>query len=132
MIERMSPDEAKIIKYLKGKVDIPYCNFNGNLLKGEGYRTIVDHATLLIDKVELQFPQNLNAYLANFISLGILIDMYGVYRSNEEFYNPIKERYRLKQLESQFVPNHFKSITVEKSYYKITDFGKLFIKACTK
>lgn len=132
MIERMSPDEARILKYLKGKSDIPYCTFNGNILNGDGYKTIVDHATLLIYEIDLQFPQNLIAYQANFISLGVLIDMSGVYKTNEELYNPIKQRYGLKQLEAQLVPNHFKSITVEKSYYKITDFGKLFINACIK
>ena len=29
MIERLSPDEARIIKYLKGKEDIQYCDFRG-------------------------------------------------------------------------------------------------------
>ena len=32
MIERMSPDEARILKYLQGKDNIQYCNFNGNVL----------------------------------------------------------------------------------------------------
>ena len=30
------------------------------------------------------------------------------------------------------VPNHYKSITIKKSYYKVTDLGKLFIKSCVK
>lgn len=132
MIERMSPDEAKLLKYLQGKDDIQYCNFNGNVLKGEGFNILFDHITLLDKEVDMQYPQNLSSYLANFISLGILIDMSGQYKIDKTIYNQIREVYGLKKLESQLVPNIFKSITVVESYYKVTDFGKLFIKACIK
>lgn len=30
MIERISPDEAKLLKYLRREDDIPYCTFNGD------------------------------------------------------------------------------------------------------
>ena len=132
MIERMSPDEARILSYLKGKTEIQYCSFKGNDLNGNGFNTIIDHATLINFEVELQFPQNINAYLDNFISLGIVIDMSGVYKIDKTIYNLIRERYQLSQLEALLVPGVFKSITVQESYYKITDFGKLFIKACIK
>jgi len=132
MIERMSPDEARLLKYLQGKSEIQYCNFYGNVLKGEGFHTIFDHATLLDKDVDLQYPKNLSSYLSNFISLGILIDMSGQYKIDKTIYNQIREKYGLRQLEASLVPIVFKSITVEESYYKITDFGKLFIKACIK
>ena len=31
MIERMSSDEARLLKYLKGKDDIQYCSFKGHI-----------------------------------------------------------------------------------------------------
>lgn len=132
MIGRISPDEARLLKYLQGKDNIQYCNFNGNVLKGEGFHTLFDHVTLLDKEVDMQYPQNLSSYLANFISLGILNDMSGQYKIDKTIYNQIREKYGLKNLESQLVPNVFKSITVEESYYKVTDFGKLFINACIK
>ena len=132
MIERMSPDEARLLKYLKGKNEMQYCTFNGNALKGEGFRTLADHITLLDNEVDLQYPQNVNAYLANFISLGIIVDMSGIYKIDKTIYNKIREKFGLKQVESTLVPKHFKSITVVESYYIITDFGKLFINACIK
>ncbi len=128
----MSPDEARLLKYLQGKSEIQYCNFDGNVLKGEGFHTIFEHATLLDKDVDLQYPKNLSSYLSNFISLGILIDMSGQYKIDKTIYNQIREKYGLRQLEASLVPKVFKSITVEESYYKITDFGKLFIKACIK
>ena len=74
----------------------------------------------------------MNAYLANFVSLGILFDMAGTYRIDETEYNEIKRVYGFEELKRQLVPTVFKDITLEKSYYQITDFGKLFIRACIK
>ena len=132
MIERMSPDEARILSYLKDKIDIQYCNFYGDTKDGEGYAPLFDHETLLRNEIEFNYPQNLNAYLANFISLGIIIDKAGIFRVDKTIYNKIRDKVNLKKLEDTLVPQTYKSITVEESYYEITDFGKLFIKACIK
>lgn len=132
MIERISPDEARLLKHLKGKREIEYCNFNGHSLQEEGYLVLADHVTMLDKEVELQYPNNINAYLANFISLGILMDVVGKVKINKTVYNAIREKYGLKKIEPELVPNVFKSISVEEGYYKITDFGKLFIEACIR
>ena len=132
MIERMSPDEAKLLNYLKGKEDIQYCVFNGCSLDGNGFVTLFDHVTILDDEVTFSFPKNINAYLANFVSLGIIIDMSEQFRMDKTIYNRIRDKYNLKALEEVLVPRSFKSISVKESYYLITDFGKLFIKACIK
>ena len=132
MIERMSHDEARLLKYLEGKDDIEYCSFKGDNKDGEGFITILEHATLLDDEVKFCFPQNIGVYLANFISLGIIEDMSGVHKVDKTNYNKIREKYRLGQLEKELVPTEFKSITVSESFYQVTDLGKLFIKACIK
>lgn len=132
IIERLSPDEARIIKYLKGKEDILYCDFRGNVKNGNGYNTIIEHATLIPQEVHLAFPKNVNAYLANFVSLGILFDMVGTYRIDQTIYNKIKEFYGFEKLKTQLAPNVFKEVVANNSYYKVTDFGKLFIQACIK
>lgn len=132
IIERLSPDEAKIIKYLKGKKEIQYCDFRGNIKEGNGFRTIKEHATLIPQEVHLEFPNNVSAYLANFISLGILYDMDGTYKVDQTIYNKIQEVYDFENLKTQLVPNIFQEVVTNKSYYKVTDFGKLFIQACIK
>lgn len=130
MIEKLSPDEARIIKYLEGKEDIQYCDFRGQ--KENGYIDLRYHLTLIAQNVKLDFPQNINAYLANFVSLGILFDMAGTFRVDETIYNKIKRVYGFEELKRQLVSTVYKDITLEKSYYQITDFGKLFIRACIK
>jgi hypothetical protein len=62
----------------------------------------------------------------------VLIDVHGKFKIDKTIYNAIREKYGLKTKESYYVPSIFKSITVEEGYYRITDFGKLFIKACIK
>lgn len=132
MIERMSPDEARILNFIKGKEDIEYCIFKGDSLDGNGYIILYDHITTIDSEVELIFPQNINAYLANFISLGILIDMNDQCLVEEKNYNQIQEIHKLEELKEKLVPNTYKSISVKKSFFRVTDFGKLFIKACIK
>lgn len=132
MIERLSPDEARIIQYLKGKQDIQYCDFRGYTLDGKGFFDLRYHQTLLTQYIKLDFPQNVNAYLANLESLGILLDMAGTYRIDETVYNEIKRVYDFELLKAQSVPNFYKKIEAKKSFYQVTDFGKLFIQACIK
>lgn len=55
MIEKLSPDEARIIKYLEGKEDIQYCDFRGQ--KENGYIDLRYHLTLIAQNVKLDFPQ---------------------------------------------------------------------------
>lgn len=133
IIGRLSEDEAKIIQYLKNVLDIPYCSFRAiSKADGGGFLTILDHATMLPLKVKLNFPQNISAYLYNFISLGILTDKDGVYKTDNTEYNNLCKVYGLASEKQKYVPSIFKDIEVSKSYYEVTPLGKLFISACVK
>ena len=133
MIERLSPDEARILKYLHSAKEILYCNFKANYADaGRGFIIFLDHVTMLDENVDLIFPQNISAYLANLVGLGIIIDMGNLYKVDETIYNKIQEKYGLQQYEENLDHNKFKSITVGKGYYKLTYLGELFIKACIK
>lgn len=132
MIERLSPDEARIIRYLKENDYIQYCDFRGNIKDGNGFHILQEHLTLIPQNVTLDFPDNTNAYFANLVSLGILLDMNGTYKVDQSIYNQIKELYEFELYKTRYVPNVFKNIVTNNSYYKVTKFGKLFIKACVK
>lgn len=132
MIERMSPDEARILEYLKDKEDIQYCDINAYLKEGSGFVCLYEHVTVLDVDVPLNYPQNTNAYLANFVSLGILRDKKGIFRTDKTQYNRISEKYKVEELTKEYVPTKFNSIDVDESYYQVTPFGRLFIQACIK
>lgn len=134
MIERMSPDETNIIKYLDDKTEILYCRFNGIVKMEEanrkGFVTLEKYVTLLPFEIQFMFPQNLEAYLSNLVGLGILSDMHGQYKYDEKSYNSIVQNSDYDKLLTEYVPNEYQSIEIEKGFYEVTDLGKLFIKAC--
>ncbi|WP_289066942.1 DUF4393 domain-containing protein [Alistipes sp.] len=133
MIERLSTDEARIIKYLIDSIDVPYCSFRAiSNNDGGGFLTIGDHLTLIPYYVSLDYPQNINAYLSNLVSIGVLIDKVGLYKIDKSNYDEICEKNDLNGLKQRLVPTVFKNIEVSKSYYEITSFGRLFIDACIK
>ncbi|WP_418313500.1 DUF4393 domain-containing protein [Porphyromonas sp.] len=132
MIERMSPDEARILEYLKDKEDIQYCDINAYSNQNSGYDTLAEHVTMIEHDVALIYPKNSNAYLANLVSLGILRDKKGTFRMDKTQYNRIREEYHVEELTASAVPEIYKSIEVEESYYQVTPFGRLFIQACIK
>lgn len=132
MIERMSPDEARILEYLKDKENIEYCDINARSNQTSGYNTIFEHVTMIEDDVVLIYPKNTNAYLANLVSLGILRDEKGTFRMDKTQYNRIRKKCHIEELTEKLVPTLHKSIEVEESYYQVTPFGRLFIQACIK
>lgn len=132
MIERMSPDEARILEYLKDKEDIQYCDINVYSNQNSGYNTLFEHVSMIEEDVALIYPENTNAYLANLVSLGIFCDKKGTFRMDKTQYNRIKGKYQVEELTASLVPESFKSIKVEESYYQVTPFGRLFIQACIK
>lgn len=130
IISQLSPDEARIIQFLNTQVEIPYCNLKGYIINSSGYATLIETATMIPNKIYLEFKQNINAYYANLIRLGILVDMKGSFLIDDKPYDEIKYAYDFAQYE-KFVPNQFSRIEVEKSYLNITEYGRLFINACT-
>lgn len=133
IIARLSPDEARIIECLSEKDEVLYCSFRGIVPPPEeGFITIQNYITLLPYQVNLDFPENITAYISNLVSIGILQNMEGLYKSNEDEYNEICKKYKLEELKSQYVPETYRQIQVAKGFYEITPFGKLFINACVK
>lgn len=130
IVQNMTPDEARIIQYLKGKDFICYLDFKGELGKGKGFLTILSYATLIPNEVKLSYPDNINAYISNLISLGILQDMSGTYKTDDTKYIEIEKVYR-EGIEKQWMPLSFTKISTKKSYLDVTEFGELFINACT-
>lgn len=126
MIERMSPDEARILEYLKDKEDIQYCDINVYSNQNSGYNTLFEHVSMIEEDVALIYPENTNAYLANLVSLGIFCDKKGTFRMDKTQYNRIKGKYQVEELTASLVPESFKSIKVEESYYQVTPFGRLY------
>ena len=55
-----------------------------------------------------------------------------MYKVADDNYNRIEAKLELEKLRVEYVPDRFKSIDLEKSYYEVTDFGRNFINAVTE
>lgn len=130
IISQLSPDEARIIQYLNNHPYIEYAELKGYPVDVSGYDTYFERSTLIPYRVKLDFKENIKAYFANLIRLGILVDMLSVFKMHSKDYELIREKYNFRLIE-ECVPKIFKNVIPVKSYYDVTPFGSMFIKACT-
>jgi hypothetical protein len=131
LIERLSVDEARIIKYLLDKDIIPCISFRAHIKANDGFAEILSKGTLLQFEIEFLFPQNIKTYLDNLTSMGILDISHGLIKMDENIYNPIYKKYDYETVNENYMKTgNFKNVSKVKSYYNITDFGKAFIIAC--
>ena len=129
IIENLSPDEARIIKYFKGKETIEFCSFRGILKSNGGFQTLLDHVTNIPSEVELLYSKNIGAYISNLVRLGFLVEPQGVHLNDKTGYDQIRKTYGLEKMRKELDLNLFKSLKCIEGYYLVTPFGKLFIEA---
>ncbi len=132
LIERLSVDEARLIKFLNGKDFIPSISIKANIKGGNGFEILFRNATLLQFQVNLVFPQNINTYLDNLTCLGILDISHGFHKLDKMLYQPIADKYNVQQLDSQYKLKGYENVEFDKCFYQITDYGKQFISAIQK
>ncbi|WP_411824662.1 DUF4393 domain-containing protein [Leptospira sp. 'Mane'] len=137
IIENLSPDEAKIIQYLIGEkinikshLTIKYIKFRGNLLETSAGRYLSSRLTNLENQLHLLYPQNINIYLENLITQGILSDKYPSHIL--ESYADLEKSYdtqftKLKNESS----SEFLSVEIRKSYLEVTELGNFFLSSCS-
>lgn len=129
IISQLSPDEARIIQYLKGTAYVLYADIRAYVKNGDGFLIMLPKSTLIPFYVQLDYPENIQAYYSDLIRLGILADKSGLYKTPETAYDEIVTRYNFAEYQ-QLVPNEYKNVEIERSYFEVTSFGKLFIAAC--
>lgn len=137
LIDRLSPDEAILLKYLRHKPEIPVLTIKhyNNPENTNQYKFVIKNKTGLSSKItEIKFPKNINTYLNNLESLGV-IKYQDYYPSgfDKEFEN-IKKQY------NETLNEHFggyeneselnKKKSEDKGMFELTDFGELFVLAC--
>jgi len=132
IIKQMSPDEAKIVQYLKGKDFIPYLSLKANLAKpNKGFVTPVENAMSICSDIDLMYPDNLKVYISNLLSLGIIQDAPSQYLMDDSLYDEIIQNSKLNEEKDKLEKNQlFESVSYVKGYYNIADIIKFFINSC--
>jgi hypothetical protein len=135
LIDRLAPDEAKLITYLHNKDFIPFITYHIYEKGKEAFHVpeYAENLTGLELNCSLNFPQNIKIYLDNLVSIGVLRHETTYFKTDETIYKKLEETYAdsYKKLVEEHTAEKFKAPDLQKGYFDISDFGKLFIKACT-
>jgi len=131
-IKHMSPDEAMIVRFLKGKDFIPYLTLQANLAKpNKGFLTPIENAVSICSEVKLIYPENVKVYISNLLSLGIIVDANSLHLMDDRLYEKVKQDNNLEEEKANLEKDSmFESVVYKSGYYYISDIGKLFINAC--
>jgi len=135
VINRLSPDEAKILFFMKDMRGIPALSME---VSGSNFAKVIllTNETCVHEHVKLSFPQNGNMYFENLTSIGLLKLVYDSTRSKiwADKYKWIESNYleRIKDVDESLT--NFEGLdkcwNINESFYDITDYGRMFIKAC--
>ena len=95
-----------------------------------GYHVILNNFNLLPYNVFLEFPENIDSYLDNLISLGLLHIPHGKGFANEAIYKPLKEHKKVKDLEENL--QNKQKINFENSRVDLTNLSLKLLSLCSK
>lgn len=138
VIDRLSPDEAILLKYLStvdsiAKIDLRYYEYFNDPKKKTQYVHLLKDATLLVNNVNFKFPENVELYLENLISLGLL-------QERDYYHTDLNNDFlEIEDLHKKYLDAHFENIdpkdlskakVVGKGMFEKTNYGRLFIAAC--
>lgn len=135
IIDRLSPDEARILTYLKKQSSIPRIDIK---YRDEPGKTTFNYVALnetgLERVIELNNPDSLTLYLDNLVSLGLISLQDYYYTDLEDSYKELEEMFqeRINSFRQEGIEDKdFKRrISVDKKMYLVTNYGHLFIDAC--
>lgn len=132
IIKRMSPDEAKIVQYLKGRAFIPYISLRAIFKAPQsGFITPIEKMVSLDCDLSLIYPENIMIYISNLLSLGILSDSGTLHLVDDNLYQYVIQKKQLDKVKDIYENmDEIETVEYNKGYYEVTEIGKLFIKTC--
>lgn len=127
IIKQLTPDEAKLLKYLSHNPNQPLIDVKLTYPEN-GYITQLHNFTNIGEGI-CENADEIYAYLDNLERLKIIEIPLGIYIKNEEVYKPLEEHTKVKQLMSSPVPAECK-MEIERHKFNLTAFGQNLIKIC--
>jgi len=128
MIKNMSPDEAKIMRFLALSGDQPLINIK-LVNEQRHFRIVHRHLSLIGIKSQCAHPPLAANYLDNLERLG-LVDTPDRYIATEALYQEIENHPQVISLKDSLTKVDGAKVEIEKLKIEITDLGKQFIRAC--
>jgi hypothetical protein len=130
IIRNLSPDEARILKFLATHSSYPIINIKRVLKKDGGYIVLYRHLTLLSVNAGCQHAQLTPSYVENLERLGLIRVPYGAHLKDDSLYGPIRDHPQVKALLEEIGESEEHKAEIEKRKVEVTPLGAQFINAC--
>ena len=128
IIKQLSPDEAKLLKFLALNPDQPLIDVLLDLPNNGGYFTQVHNFTNIGEGI-CENPEEIFSYLDNLERLKLIEIPYGVLLNNNDIYKPLEEHEEIRALLKSTVPSGYK-YRIQRHKFMLSAFGKNLIKIC--
>lgn len=129
IIKQLTPDEAKLLRSIKGEVSyIPLVDLQVQLGPNRGFVSILRNFTNQGDGV-CENPQNICAYIENLDRLKLVCILEDTHLTNKSLYEPLENAPYLLAHKRISLAEDQKFSIMQKAFY-ITSFGKSFIDTC--
>lgn len=129
VVKQISPDEAKIIKYLGTNNYIPLINLHRTVPSGNGEATVYRNFSLVGEQANCTFIELVPSYIDNLHRLGVINVPDGRHLTPDEKYSPLENHPTLVNMCSVLEKQNAKPI-LQKRYFFLTNFGTQFYNAC--
>lgn len=132
IIKQLSPDEAKMLRYLSTHMTIPTITLRYENEKGEGIDVIKNFSNVG-ELAQCEDVFEINKYFDNLIRLGLLESSQALsHLIDKTLYEPLKiHRYiRPRINEATLQKTEYKKVNFQEGYMRLTDYGKSFCNIC--
>ena len=131
VIKQISPDEAKVLKYLSLYEIVPTITLRRENDKGQGMDVVRDFSDIG-EKAGCETPYAIKSYFDNLIRLGILEASKFSSLTKKSLYDPIKKHpfivARCKQIEAQ--TDEYNKVKFTEGFMSLSDYGNSFCNIC--
>ena len=132
IIKQLSPDEAKILKYIRAHTTIPTVTLRYENDDGSGI-DIIKNFSDIGEKSGCEIPQDIAKYFDNLVRLGLIISADGLASLTDKAqYDPLKNHRWIKPHATTEKANSrsFTKYNFNESFVEITAYGKSFCSIC--
>lgn len=134
IIKQLSPDEAKLLKYMRSQHRIPTLGMK-LLFSNGGHATILKDFSNAPELSGCEHTLESEQYIDNLVRLGLMKRSVNEWYHDEKIYEPLKNHSFIRFQWSQYADNKqnisdYQKLDYEKGYCELTAFGKNFCSIC--
>ena len=131
IIKNLSPDEAKLIRYMAVHQNVPLLDVRNGIKGKTGFKLFFSNFSMLSYQSIVDFNDLLPNYIDNVARLGIIEIPEGTYLVDSENYIPLESSDKIQQMKHD-IERDGGEIRFDRKVMRLTQLGRQFIKACVE